>query len=446
MLWELTLRFNVLSPAAAAAVLGVFVLSAFALAWRRNLTRIAWVAALTSAIASIALLIATHDILPFVSVLLGMAALSEAASIRNRWLSLRPVIAAAADIATWALLYIYTSPDTSRGDYISLSPSLLFAPASILLVIYTTSIALRTIVLRRTITLFEAGQVMIAFALGANALLHFGHSATLFGIFCMLLAPVCYAAVFLCFDHVTMSRNYHTYAAWALALAVVGCFVCLPTLWQASCLCMAAILTTFLGVQRCRLTLEFHGLVYLVAAAFASSLAQYAANAMAGTFPEPPLKIVWIVAGGAILCYAIGGQFRGTLWKQRSFQTLSATLAVGAVATLLVSALVRLMASIVTPGESHVAVIRTLTACALALILAHFGPRWNRVELVWIAYGTLALVAAKLLLEDLRQGHPEFIAASIFLYAVTVMLVPGLVRRSSKKIAEISAAGTHLPN
>ena len=88
---------------------------------------------------------------------------------------------------------------------------------------------------------------------------------------------------------------------------------------------------------------------------------------------------------------------------------------------------------VITPGSSHVAVIRTLTACSLALALAFIGPRLNRIELVWIAYGTLALVAAKLLFEDLRQGRPEFIAASIFLYAVTLILVPQLVRRSSKK-------------
>jgi hypothetical protein len=93
-----------------------------------------------------------------------------------------------------------------------------------------------------------------------------------------------------------------------------------------------------------------------------------------------------------------------------------------------------LTASVITPGSSHVAVIRTLTACALALALAWLGPRWRRIELVWLAYATIAAVAAKLLLEDLRQSHPEFIAASIFLYAVTLILVPQLVRRSTRKM------------
>jgi predicted tellurium resistance membrane protein TerC len=75
----------------------------------------------------------------------------------------------------------------------------------------------------------------------------------------------------------------------------------------------------------------------------------------------------------------------------------------------------------------------------LALALAFFGPRWHRIELVWVTYATLAFVAAKLLLEDLRQGHPEFIAASIFLYAVTLILVPQLVRRSTRKAPTLAS-------
>jgi len=59
--------------------------------------------------------------------------------------------------------------------------------------------------------------------------------------------------------------------------------------------------------------------------------------------------------------------------------------------------------------------------------------------LLWITYGTLALVAAKLLLEDLSHSRPEFIAASIFLYAVTLILVPQVARRAAKKPPTISA-------
>lgn len=434
MLWELTLRFKVLSPTVAAALLAGFVLTACALAWKRNLTSIVWIADLATAIAAIALLIATHDMEPFVAVLLLMALLSEAATSRDHWLSVRPIVAIAVDLAVWILLYIYSSPDRSLADYANLSASALLAPAIALFLIYGTSIALRTILLRREITLFETGQAIVAFLLAADAVLHFAPAvgATVFGALCLALSVAGYATVFV-FRIITGPRNVRVYATWSLALFLLGGFVCLPPLWLASSLGIAAILVTSGAVNLSRLSLAFHGFVYLCAAAFVSGLLQYAAHAIAGAFPLPPAAIVWIVAAAIILCYTIGGQIENMDWKPQLIHTLSAVLAVGSAATVLVTALVGLTATVIAPGSSHVAVIRTLTACALALALAWLGPRWRRIELVWLAYAALAAVAAKLLIEDLRQGHPEFIAASIFLFAVTLILVPQIVRKSTAR-------------
>ena len=52
-----------------------------------------------------------------------------------------------------------------------------------------------------------------------------------------------------------------------------------------------------------------------------------------------------------------------------------------------------------------------------------------------LAYVALAFVAVKLLFEDLRHGHMAFIAGSIFLFAVTLIAVPRLVRRGSRSRA-----------
>jgi len=262
----------------------------------------------------------------------------------------------------------------------------------------------------------------------------------LFGTFCLALSLALYATVFV-FRGITGPRNIRVYATWSLALFLIGSFVCLPPLWLASSLGIAAVLATSGGVNLSRLGLAFHGLIYLCAAAFASGLLQYSAHAAAGAFPPPPEQIAWAIAAVTILCYAIGGQIENTGWKSRFFHTLSAALAVGSAATILGSALVWLTTTVITPGAPHVAVLRTLTACALALALAWLGPRWRRIELVWLAYATLAAIAAKLLLEDLRQGRPEFIAASIFLYAMTLILVPRLARRSSARLPKSPTRG-----
>ena len=434
MLWELTLRFEVLPTSATAGVLGAFVVTAYALAWKRSLTSIVWVANVAAVLTTIALLIATHDLVPFISALLLMALASEVAAGCNHWLRLRPLVAAAADLAIWILLYIYSRPEGIPSEYKNVSTPELLALGCILFLIYGASIVFRTMWLRQKIKVFEIGQTVIAFLLAAFSVLRFGTTAgapavsVMLGAFCLLFSAACYTAAYAYFDRYHEERNYHVYATWSGALFLAGSFLCLPPLLLTLCLSVAAIVATLLGVRASRLTLEFHGLAYLAAAAYASGLLDYAGRALAGTFPAAPGWMVWIVAASAIPCYRVIGHFRTERWNQRLLQLLSAILAVAAVSTFLVSLLVWLAELGMTPGASHVAVIRTLITCGVALALAFSGSRWQRAELVWIAYGTLALVTAKLLFEDLQHGHPGSTAVSIFLYAVALILVPRMAR------------------
>lgn len=129
MLWELTLRFNVLSPALAAAVLSGFVIAGTALAWKRDLTPIFWMAHGAAALTSVALCIGTHEFMPFIFSLLLMVLLSEFAAIRGRGQSIRLLVAAVADVAVWALIFIYSGPQNVRADYPALGTVALLAPA-----------------------------------------------------------------------------------------------------------------------------------------------------------------------------------------------------------------------------------------------------------------------------------------------------------------------------
>jgi hypothetical protein len=434
MLWELTLRFEVLPTSATATVLSVFVITAYALAWKRGLVLVVWVVNAAAVVATLALLIATHDLVPFISALLLMALAGEAAAGRKRWLGLRPMVAVAADLAVWILLYLYSRPEGIPSEYKIVVAPILLAIGCISFLIYGASIAFRTTRLRLRISVFEIGQTIIAFLLAAFSMLRFGASAgvLVLGAFCVLFSAACYVVAYAYFDRFPErfpgQRNYHVYATWSAALFLAGSSLYLPPFLLALCLSVAAIVATFLGVWASRLTLEFHGLAYLAAAAYASGLLDYAGRALAGTFPAAPGWIVWIVAAAAVLCYAVGGRFRTERWNQWLLQLLSAILAVAAVITFLVSVLMWLAAIGMTPGASQVAVVRTLITCLVALALAFSGSRWQRTELVWIAYGTLALVTAKLLFEDLQHGHPGSTAVSIFLYAVALILVPRMAR------------------
>ena len=434
MLWELTLSFKVLPASATAGILGGFVIAASALAWKRDRTPVFWVANGTAAVTALALSIATHDLAPFIAVLLLMVLVCEYAAARNHQRSIRPLLAAAADVAIWALIFIYSSPQSTRVDYPAIATPVLLLPGGLLFLIYAVGVAIRTTVLNQKITIFETGQAMIAFLLAMSSVLyfepHFG--AIGLGAVCLLLSAAGYAVVFAVFDGAAEGRNYHVFATWAAGLLLAGSVLCLPPFWLAACLGLAAIVATVLGVRLNRLTLKFHGLVYLLAAAVASGLLEYAFHALAGTLPASLAGSVCLVSACAIVCYAAAKPGPQETWKQQILHLVPAALAAFALAALLVEGLLCLVALRITPEAHHVAFIRTLILCALALALAFGGSRWRRVELTRIAYATLGLVAAKLLFEDLRQGHLEFIAASIFLFAITLIAVPRLARMGQK--------------
>ena len=278
--------------------------------------------------------------------------------------------------------------------------------------------------------MFEAIQTLMAFLLAAASLLTFlpGSGAVVLGVVCLLLAIASYTAAFAFLDKQAERRNFHVFASWSAALFLAGCFLCLPPFWQAAAMGVAAVAATVLGVSRSRLTLEIHGLLYLGGAALACSLPGYAFNALAGTLLAVPAGSVCLVLGCAAVCYAAGRPTKAEHRQQRLLHLLPALLVVCAGAALLVQGAVWIVSLRIAPDVFHIAFIRTLIACALALALAFCGSRWQRTELNWIAYATLVFVAAKLVFEDLRHGHMEFIAASIFLYAVTLIAVPRLAR------------------
>jgi hypothetical protein len=122
----------------------------------------------------------------------------------------------------------------------------------------------------------------------------------------------------------------------------------------------------------------------------------------------------------------------GEPWAPQVLHLLLAALLAGGIVALLIQGLFALVALKVIPGAHHLAFIRTLTLCAAALALVFGGARWRRVELTRLGYAALALVAVKLVFEDLRHGHLAYIAASIFLVALTLIAAPQMAKVKQK--------------
>jgi len=436
MLWESTTRFHYLSAPAAAAILFGFALASYALAWAARLSSVIWVSTLTTAVTAIILTGVTHDLLAFASTMLAVALLNEIAAGFGRWSEARSVSAAAADILVCLTIFIYSRPPTSRPEYEDLSKGTLLAPALLLFLIYGVSGILRAGLRRHKMTVPEIAQLALSALLALEAVLHFATpgQTILFGVVFIALAVAGYVALFTHFASTVERRNSFVCASFSLALMLAGCTLSLDKSWLSSCLGALAMAAAVLATSKSRSLLRSHTLVYLIAAAVASDTLKYAVHTVAGAFPTPPPGIVWMILGTALFCYEAGTEWPCEDWMHRMLQLLSAGLAVGAVIAMAVSAIFWVTTFFTTPAESHIAVLRTFSICAVAMAAAYVGARFARVQLVWLGYSLLALLAVKLLAEDLRNARAEFVAISIFLYAVTLIAVPRLARR--KRIDE----------
>ncbi len=435
MLWELTLRFNVLSSSATATVLAGFVLAATALAWKRNLTQILWVAYCAGACTALALCFATRAFMPFITVLLLLVLVCEYCELHARAPGVRPLMAAAADIAVWALIFIYNGPQSAHDDYPALSNLALLTPASALFAIHGSGVVIRSVVLLHRITVFETLQAILAFLLAAASVLYFApQGSAVLGVACLVLAAAAYAAAFARFWRVEERRNFRVFASWSAALLLSAMFLMLPREWAAILLAIAALVAVAFGARLTSVALDLQGLVYLIASAVAAGLPAYVLDALGGSLPGRPTWSLFIVTACAVVSYAVARERIGERWPQQLLHLVTALLATCGMASLVVVGLVRVIAFIVTPEPFHLAFLRTLTVCSLAAAMAFGGALWGRLEMTRIAYAALIFTAVKLVFEDLREGRMEFIAVSIFLFAVTLIAVPRLARMGRKDL------------
>jgi hypothetical protein len=157
-------------------------------------------------------------------------------------------------------------------------------------------------------------------------------------------------------------------------------------------------------------------------------LPSFLISTLAGTPRGAPPAVIWLIAGSAILCYVAAAPRAGESRLLQALHLGFAALAAAAVAALLVVGLTGLAALRIQPGAHHLAFIRTLALCTVALGLEFTGTHWRRAELTRLGYAVMALVAVKLVAEDLRHGHLAYIAASIFLVALTLIAAPRLAR------------------
>lgn len=430
MLWEVTVRFRLLNPAWTAALLAGFASLAMALAWRPRISVVVWVGTLAAMSTALPLMAATRDPLPFSAAVAAMWAMAEIAACAGRWRILRGIVAVAADLMVVILLLLLGDASAIPPEYRSANQGVLIAIALSLFVISFAGVTVRSLILRLKITSFEAAQFAVAALVAGWGVLRItaGEGLHTLGAACLVAGAASYFAAFGMPAGRSERRNFYFYAVHAAGFVTVGSFFALAGAALAIWLCVVALAASGLGVRARSPVLDVHGMVYLCGAAYASGLLGYAGRALADGYPAGPGALMLVGAATSVACAAMVSRYRGEHAGERVLRLLPASVAVFAIAGLAVGALARIFAGGGAPTLPELAVVRTVVTCGAAVALAFAGARWERRELVWMAYAAAVLGSVKLVFEDLRLGTNQSLAASLVIYGAVLILIPRMAK------------------
>jgi hypothetical protein len=429
LLWESTVRFRVLAPVVASALLFGFALSALALCWQRDVEIIPFIATFAVAVTSAALIAGTRDFVPFSGALLSVALVAELAACADRQLPMRSIPAVAADLALALLLLVLVSPQGIGEGIHAGTPTAVRILCLGLLAIYGGSTGFRAFFRLRRLSVFEIVQACAAFTIGALAVLLTCHRAGLvvFGCSFLVLSAICYwgaLAGFLAEDH---ARNRRVSASWAAALLIAGSFLVLPASLAIVFLGLSAVCASYLYNGTGKFSLGLHATLFLVAALIVSPLPAYVVGALALKIPGTPGWIVWTIAAAAAACYGVGAT---RVEEKRSRRVLWAVPAIvlGFTVAAVAATVIATLGGSISTSASVLSVIRTAVNCILAVVLGFLCLRQRRVELGWVAYMAVGFGTLKLLFEDLRFGDALSLVVSLLFYGSVLILLPRLTR------------------
>jgi hypothetical protein len=437
LLWEATTRFHLMPVPAAQAVLVLVFAAGMGLAARRRLAVVAWANTLLGMAASAGLLMATRHLVPAVLALLVMAAMVEWLAFRGLWPSLRWPAALFVDVAALVTLWLVSRPAGLPADYAPTSISMVLAATLALPLLYLAALLGRTLWRGSPAGLFDVAQCAVGVALGltgaARLLERVGSSSRGPGALALLLGVLAYAAAFAFVErHRGQARNFYFFSSAGAVLTLFGTRSVLPhgTLilaWSVLALCAAA-----LGRRFDRMTLRFHGLFFLCAAALGTGAVGASWRALLGRPRDdwpPPSGAAWMVSAAGVAVFAIlaDGKARAARGKARLPDVLAAAVAAWCLGGILVALTVRAGGTADSPAA--VAAVRTIVLAGLAVALAVAARVGACRELAWVVYPLLVVGGLKLVTEDLRECGPATLFLSLVFYGCALIAAPALLRQ-----------------
>lgn len=432
LVWEATLRFHVISTWSAASILLLLLILGLAVSWRGNVVVVATIVTLAGLGTSAALLIATYDVLPFTFVFLAAAAAVEFSACFEHWLSERWLAAGAADLSLLLATWLVTREGGIPEGYAPISHGWLLGAQAALLAIYLVSIIVRTLLRHCTFTRFETAQCAVVFLISVGGGLRLSPAMAIAAVAC---GAACYIVSFALLEKQGRKRNFYTYSTFGLALVLAGSRILLSGDGVAAFWSAAAILCLWSVGRFHSLTLQVHGIIFLLLSLAASGALRQSADFLLGDASWPGEHALAVSLGGLIaisayllaIRYSLGPEFA---WRFIALRLAAAGAVLLQTAGALAGSLTAIYHVILGAAANHTycGTLRTGVLAAGALLVGWAGTRWSREEAWLLVYPTMALGAYHLVAVDLHQGTKPALFLSLVMYGTALIVLPRLRR------------------
>ncbi len=444
LLWEATVRLHAITSGAAGATLFLFAVFGMAVSWRKNLLVVSTIATVAALAGGAALLLGTHDVLPFAFLFLAIAAAVEASACLDHWLNERWLAALAADLSVLLATWLVTNERGLPEAYAAIPHLWLFGAQAALLAIYLASTIVRTLLRGFNFTAFETAQAGFAFLIAVGGGLSLSRAdarlAPVMATVALSCAAACYLVSFSRLERQAgAGRNFYTYSTFGMLLALAGSSILFSGVATAGVWSALAIAAIWAGGRFERLTLEVHGVIYLLLALAVSGAPQQAAALLLSSAAWPGDRLPALLLGAltAAIAYALAIRYRhpgGASWTAEALRLVLAAAFLGLASGAIAGGSTSLYHAVAGREASHAycATLRTSVIVIAAVLLAWLGPRLERLELTRLVYPAMALGGYRLLTQDLYQDRKVALFLSLLIYGATLTALPKLRRTASQ--------------
>jgi hypothetical protein len=425
LVWEATLRFQVLTAPQSAALLAALTSAAFVLSSARDLYSLAAIVTLGALAAGFGLAAATGHWIPYTLLAIGVGLWTLWLGYLRNWTILR-----------WPAALVANVMIVAAAGRAGNTPGPVLIVQLVMLVGYLASFGLRTLVRDRAVIPFEAVQsagVLVTALGGAILVLSSNHASLLpVGLVTLLLAAGGYAVAFTFVARRRHARNVLYYSFLALALAMVGVVLCAGQTAGSIAYAAMAVTGAALARRSRRQILFVHATILTMGAAMMSGLLTGATLALLAprgwTVPDAP-ALVALATAAILVSRPLRDPIEGWPGVASCLRFLLVSLCTWTGMGVAVSALASLLAGGGSVDPALLDTVRTAVLATATVAVARAGREPGGREAGWLMYPFLALTGLKLLVVDFPNGRPSTLFIGLALYGAVLITGPRLMRR-----------------